>query len=89
MGASGGVLTVERPTELTLPGSAKPAGLIDSALGDPCVMGDDGAAYCWTAEGNQLRVDRVTPPDRSFRAVDQIGDGTRKPRTAAAAVTIR
>lgn len=77
MGASGAVLTVERPTEITLPGTAKPAGLIADAVGDPCVMGDDGAAYCWTAEGNQLRVDRVTPPDRSFRAV-QLGGMMRK-----------
>ena len=71
------VLAVEKPTEIMLPASTKPARLIADGLGDPCVMGDDGAAYCWLEQNGRLAVSVVTPPGRAFQTV-LLGGLTRK-----------
>jgi hypothetical protein len=67
------VLALSTPVEITLPGTARPVSFIADGFGDPCVLGDDGVAYCWVAEGKSLMVGPVTPPDRSFQSVELAG----------------
>ena len=71
------VLALSTPAEITLPGTSRPVSFIADGVGDPCVLGDDGVAYCWVAEGKSLMVGPVTPPDRSFQSVE-LGGLTRR-----------
>lgn len=68
---------MRQPTEIPLPQSRKPVRFIADGSGDPCVIADDGAAYCWTAREGRLVVSAVTPPDQRFKTVT-LGGLTRK-----------
>lgn len=64
---------MRQPTEIPLPAAKKPVRLIADGTGDPCVIADDGVAYCWIDRGGRLVVSDVTPPDHRFKTVTLAG----------------
>jgi hypothetical protein len=63
------VSVTKQPIQIPLPGSTKAARFIADGSGDPCVVAEDGAAYCWTESQGRMIVASLTPPGHTFQTV--------------------